>query len=82
MLGESHALTDDFPDYKDRIHALKTVDVEFASMAKEYHSLDHRIRGLEMNDVPTSDDEFMRLKSRRVELKDQLYNRIINGSGR
>ena len=82
MLRESHTLRDDFPDYKDRIHSLKTEGVEFASMAKEYHSLDHRIRGLEMTDVPTSDDEFMRLTSRRVELKEQLYNRIINGSDR
>ncbi|BDY06302.1 MULTISPECIES: DUF465 domain-containing protein [Ferrimonas] len=78
MLGESHALVDDFPDYKDKIHSLKHMDVEFATMAREYHSLDHQIRGLEMNDVPTSDEEFSRLKMRRVELKDQLYNRIIN----
>ncbi|USD36853.1 YdcH family protein [Ferrimonas sp. SCSIO 43195] len=82
MLGESHSLLDEFPDYKDRIHTLKHQDDEFASMAREYHNLDHRIRGLEMNDVPTSDTEFNRMKSRRVELKDQLYNRIINGSGR
>lgn len=81
MLGENHALIFEFPKYKDAIHNLKMSDEDFARMAKEYHSLDHRIRGLEKNAIPTSDSTFTSLKTRRVELKDAIYQRLSNGHG-
>ncbi|MBY5992914.1 YdcH family protein [Ferrimonas balearica] len=81
MLGENHALIFEFPEHKEVIHHLKESDEEFARMAKEYHDLDHKVRGLEVNGVPTTDQNFMDLKARRVSLKDQLYRRLLNGHG-
>jgi len=80
MLGENHSLINEFPEYKEKIQSLKISDEVFADMAKRYHELDHRIRGLEKRDVPTTDDCFEQLKLQRVQLKDKLYQKLINGS--
>ncbi len=80
MLGENHALMYEYPEHKEKIHQLKQSDDAFAQMAKEYHDLDHQIRGLEVNGVPTSDQHFVELKARRVTLKDQLHQRLLNGA--
>ncbi|SHH28509.1 YdcH family protein [Ferrimonas marina] len=81
MLGENHALMYEYPELKEKIHQLKLSDEAFAQMAKEYHDLDHEIRGLEVNGVPTTDSRFVELKARRVHLKDQLHARLVNGKG-
>ncbi|MFD2178396.1 YdcH family protein [Veronia pacifica] len=73
MLGENHGLVYDFPEFKDKISELKSSDANFNAQAKEYHSLDHEIRGLENNNVPTDDLTFMQLKTRRAQLKDEIY---------
>ncbi len=79
MLGENHSLIHEFPEYRDKIAQLKMVDGEFQRSAKEYHQLDHMIRGLEKRDVPTSDEIFEQLKVKRVKLKDKLYQMLKNG---
>ncbi len=76
MLGENHALILEYPQHKERIHQLKVSDPEFREMAKEYHQLDHQIRGLEQNQVPTDDGHFNELKMRRAQLKRQLVEML------
>ena len=71
-----HSLYDDFPAYHDRINQLKLENEEFARVAAEYHKLDHSVRGLEMRDIPTSDQYFGELKIRRAHLKDELYQML------
>ncbi|RXJ72102.1 hypothetical protein CS022_17680 [Veronia nyctiphanis] len=78
MLGENHGLNYEFPEFADKIQLLKNSDATFNAWAKEYHSLDHEIRGLENNDVPTDDLTFMQLKTRRAHLKDELYKILTN----
>ncbi len=73
---EDHNLFREFPEFSDRIEFLWEQDNEFASAAEEYHALDKQIRGLQMNDIPTSDFHFEELKKRRCALKDKLYNMI------
>ena len=71
-----HSLYDDFPNYRERINQLKLEDEKFARMASEYHKIDHRVRGLEMNDIPASDQAFEELKLKRLHLKDELYRML------
>lgn len=71
-----HPLTQEFPESHARIQELKNIDPDFASKAKEYEKLDHKLCGLEKNNVPTTDQNFEALKLRRVQLKDELYSRI------
>jgi uncharacterized protein YdcH (DUF465 family) len=81
MSDFSHSLYQDFPEYHDLINRLKLEDGEFARVASEYHKLDHSVRGLEMRDVPTTDQHFMDLKMRRAQLKDELYQMLQGNSG-
>ncbi|ODP99442.1 MULTISPECIES: YdcH family protein [Salinivibrio] len=76
MQGENHALVFDFPEHRDRIHHLKQHDPAFQLDAHRYHQLDHHIRGLEMNQIPTSDDVFTAMKRQRAHLKDRLYEKL------
>ena len=65
MLGENHALIFEFPEHRERIHQLKVADSDFNSLAKRYHQLDHKIRGLEATQVPAEDQYFMQMKLQR-----------------
>jgi len=78
MLGEKHLLSTEFPEYSSVIHDLKSTDPEFMGMSKRYHQLDHKIRGLELNKVPTTDEHFSTLKLERAELKDKLYRILVS----
>lgn len=81
MSDLNHSLYHDFPEHRDRINRLKLESERFASLAAEYHKIDHSVRGLEMRGVPTTDDNYEQMKLRRVQLKDALY-RHLNGKGR
>jgi hypothetical protein len=76
MLGESHALLVDFPEYQDKILMLTATDTEFAEDAKQYHNLDTEIRKLELRNSPTSDDFMHQAKLDRTVLKDKLYQQF------
>lgn len=80
MQNEKHPLQHEFPDHVIDIAKLKSDDPEFAALAKEYHKLDHQIYGLEASDIPTTDSHFNKLKSRRLILKDQIYQKLIHGN--
>ncbi len=73
MLGEHHGLVKEFPEYKDKIHELKTSNPEFAKMFEKYEDIDKEIYRIEMQIENTSDEYTENLKIRRVQLKDQLY---------
>ncbi|MDX1301630.1 YdcH family protein [Photobacterium sp.] len=78
MLGENHALFIEFPEMKNKIHQLKMTDENFRSMSERYHKLDHAIRGLEGNNVPTEDHHYVQLKMERVQLKDKILSILNN----
>lgn len=73
MTLDNHALQLEFPQHKDRIHALKTSDRHFARLFDEYHDLDREIRRLEGLNTPVADETMEDLKKKRIALKDQLY---------
>jgi uncharacterized protein len=73
MQLEHHDLHREFPQYKDRIHLLKTSDAHFARLFTEYDILDHEVRRIENAGSPVADAEMEKLKMDRVHLKDKLY---------
>lgn len=81
MQNEKHPLHLEFPDHAIDIDIakLKSDNPEFTTLAKEYHQLDHQIHGLEASGIPTTDSHFSELKSRRLALKDQIYQKLIQG---
>ena len=78
MLGEDHSLVHEFPEYKDIIAKLAESDEVFAKDTKRYNDLDREIRVLELNDAPIDDDAMHKLKNERAELKDALYQRLVD----
>ncbi|MEC4749768.1 DUF465 domain-containing protein [Methylomicrobium sp. Wu6] len=76
MLGEKHHLALEFPEYRYQIHVLKTTDPGFAKLHQEYNDLDDEIRRTEQ-EIEVHSDEFLEgLKLRRLQLKDELYERL------
>ena len=77
MLGENHSLVNEFPEYQDTIARLAQSNEVFAKDAKRYNDLDKEIRELELNGAPIDDDAMHQLKNERAELKDALYQRLV-----
>ncbi|MDO3722113.1 DUF465 domain-containing protein [Marinobacter sp. chi1] len=77
----SHELQKEFPQFSDLIKELKTTDTKFGESLKRYTELDQEIEGLERRDSPIGDDKLHRLKQQRVELKDQLYQTLVQNGG-
>lgn len=73
MQGEHHDLAHEFPEYKDKIHALKLNDKHFAGLFDEYRKVDREIHRIEQDVETTSDEYAEKLKKQRLNLKDQLF---------
>ncbi len=73
---EHHDLQHDFPEFHDRIHALKTGNAHFAKLFDEYHEVDREVRRIEQEVETPSDAYTEKLKMRRVKLKDELYTML------
>jgi uncharacterized protein YdcH (DUF465 family) len=72
MFGEKHDLVHEFPEYKDKIHELKTTDQKFARLFEEYHEVEHEVHRIEEGVENTSDEYLEERKKIRLNLKDQL----------
>ena len=73
MIQDHHPLAKDFPEFKDKIHALKTSNTHFAKLEREYEDLDKAIVRLETGVEHGSSTELEQKKQQRVSLKDELY---------
>lgn len=77
MFGEHHHLATEFPEYKDRIHELKTGDnAHFKRLYGEYNEVDNNIYRIEEGIENVADDYLETLKKQRVALKDELFEII------
>lgn len=73
MFGEHHDLVHELPEYRDKIHEMKTGNAHFAKLFDEYHEVDHEIRRIEQEIETPSDDYTEELKKKRLHLKDELF---------
>ena len=76
MLGESHDLLHEFPEYAQKIRDLHHGDAAFAQLMDEYDQLDAEVRRLEELGQPVADETMEELKKKRAVLKDRLYIRL------
>jgi uncharacterized protein len=70
---ENHSLALELPEFKERIHEMKTANNHFAKLFNSYHEVDKEIKRFETEVEVTSDDHLEELKKQRLHLKDQLY---------
>ena len=79
MLGEKHDLAHEFPQFKDRIHELKSSNHEFARLSEEYTDLDNEVRRIEEGIENTDDLYLEQLKKKRLHHLDLLYAMLVEG---
>jgi len=73
MQGEKHDLVHELPEYRERIHELKTQDNHFARLYDEYHEVEHEVRRIEEGVEVSSDEYLEERKKARLKLKDDLF---------
>lgn len=73
MLGESHDLFHEFPEYRDRIAELKAADPRFAHLYDDYHAVNDEVERIELQIETPSDMYTETLKKQRLHLKDEIY---------
>lgn len=73
-----HILTQEFPEYETKISHLKVENAHFKKMFFEFDELDHEIYRIESDTEPASDEALNELRKKRVHLKDQIYQFLVN----
>ncbi|MFY7810754.1 MAG: YdcH family protein [Flavobacterium sp.] len=75
---EKHDLKHEFPEHEEKIHELKISNNHFKKLFEDYHEVNNNIHAIETDAVHTTDEVLNQLRIKRVQLKDQLYQIIIN----
>ncbi len=70
---KKHPLTDEFPEFADKIHELKVEDEDFKELYDEYNELDNEICTIESEEESTSDEVLNQLRTERLRIKDEIY---------
>ncbi|MFG1295993.1 MULTISPECIES: YdcH family protein [Xanthobacter] len=73
MSNTPHELVADFPEYAEKIQALKTSDTHFAKLYDAYHEVNGKVHRAETDVEPTGDEEMETMRRERMQLKDELY---------
>lgn len=76
MSHTPHELHEDFPEFAERIHALKASDAHFARLAEEYHAINRDVHRAESDLEPTDDFHLAEIRKKRAALKDDLYRQL------
>ena len=76
MSHTPHELQEDFPEYAERIGALKEENAHFARLAEEYHEVNRAVYRAETNLEPMEPLAEAELRKTRAALKDTLYRML------
>ncbi|GAA6182348.1 MULTISPECIES: YdcH family protein [unclassified Shimia] len=73
MSNTPHELAEEFPEFVEKMSALKVNDAHFAKMASDYHDLNRKVHAAETNVAPREELSEVDLRKRRGALKDEIY---------
>lgn len=73
----NHDIAHEFPEYLDKMRALKGSDAHFAKLFNEYGEDNHEIKKYETGGAVITDEALEVLKKNRLNLKDQIYQRLL-----
>lgn len=79
MSHTPHELQEEFPQYAEKLTALKTSDAHFAKLADEYHEINRAVHRAETDVEPTDDLHMGEMRKKRAALKDEIY-RILSAA--
>ncbi len=74
---QAHDLHNEFPEYNDEIHSLKTSDAHFQRLFDKYHEVNRHVVRIEVQAEVATDPELEDLKKERLLLKDQLHEMLV-----
>lgn len=80
MQVEHHPLAAEFPEFKEKIHALKMTNAHFAKLFEEYQDADKAVNRAENGVDHLADATLENLKKIRISLKDQLFQILQTAS--
>jgi hypothetical protein len=67
-----HELADEFPDQREKLHAMKLTNAHFARIADSYHEVNREIHRIETGVAAAADDYLETLKKRRLSALDEI----------
>ena len=76
MANTPHELNEEFPEFANQIHALKTQDAHFLRLFDEYHEVNRAVHRSETDIEPTTDEHMIELRKQRASLKDEIYKML------
>jgi hypothetical protein len=76
MAVTHHDLAHEFPEFKERIHELKTSDAHFRNLFEQYHDLTREVENMENEVTPVTTQTEEEAKLKRLHLKDELYQML------
>jgi uncharacterized protein YdcH (DUF465 family) len=76
MSHTPHELHEEFPEFADKMTALKTGDAHFSKLADEYHEINRAVHRAETNVEPMEELAEVELRKKRAALKDQIYRML------
>lgn len=76
MSHTPHELLEEFPEYAEKMGALKESDAHFAKLHEEYHEVNRAVHRAETNVEPTDQFHEEDLRKQRARLKDEIYRML------
>ena len=73
MSDSHHDLAHEFPEFKDKIHTLKTSNNHFRTLFDRFHEVNKKVMRSEHREELLSELEEEKLRKERLHLKDQLF---------
>ena len=73
----NHDIAHEFPEYSEKMRDLKMTDAHFAKLFNEYDEDNHAIKKYELGGAVISDEALEIMKKKRLNLKDQIYQRLL-----
>ena len=72
MSHTPHELADEFPEQKEKIHALKLTNSHFAKLADAYHEVNRDVHRMETRVEAVDEATEQAARKRRLQLKDEI----------
>lgn len=76
MSNTPHELAEEFPEYVEKMHALKMSDAHFAKLFEEYHEVNRAVHRAETDVEPVGDEHMETMRKQRMVLKDEIYGML------
>ncbi|MGH1367600.1 MAG: YdcH family protein [Maritimibacter sp.] len=76
MAHTPHELHEEFPEFSQKMTALKTTDAHFSKLFEDYHEINRAVHRAETNVEPVDQFAEEDMRKKRSALKDELYKML------